>query len=485
VKALVSLMLFSALAAVAVPVPPTQPLRLTARQADRELRILERGLEQLHPGLYRYQSPAGLNEDFARAHAAVTKGIDIGRFYLLINRITASIRCGHTWTNPENQGSAIRDYLSGLPVLPARVSLLHGRLLTVASADPLLHVNDEILAIGDVSIPVLIDELIPYLRGDGREDGKRLSQLDSHAEGGVLDRLLPILHPPREGNYALSLRDSTGRVRHVDVRSQTISQRDSALASSGAHAEDLAWHLDVRGDDAILTLPTFAFWSSEFDWKGFLQSAFETLRSRQVTRLVIDLRQNEGGDSQIGNTLVRYLIDKPYVQPAGRVEAVYERVPYDLARFLDTWDFGFFDRTGKVLREPGRRNVLLAEQPKPTTLEPLQPHFTGSAFALTGPRMSSAGFLVARDLKASGAATLIGEPTGGDLRGLNGGELAWLTLPYSDIAVDIPLIATFHDGQPDSGVQPDQLVRATIEDAIAGRDAALEAALHAELPTSH
>ena len=49
---------------------------------------------------------------------------------------------------------------------------------------------------------------------------------------------------------------------------------------------------------------------------------------------------------------------------------------------------------------------------------------------------------------ANAAATLVGQPTGGNLRGLNGGQLAWITLPASGVAVDIPLLAAIHPGDP-------------------------------------
>ena len=42
--------------------------------------------------------------------------------------------------------------------------------------------------------------------------------------------------------------------------------------------------------------------------------------------------------------------------------SAYERVPYALARYLDTWDFGFFDRTGKVSKGPDR-NWRLPDRP--------------------------------------------------------------------------------------------------------------------------
>ncbi len=453
------------------------PTPLTAQQASRELRILKQALTDLHPGLYRYQTQAELEAEFARAEAEVAQGSDALRMHLLATRLAASVRCGHTWTNPLNQSQALQEALGLLPALPLRVRLLEGRLLVIASADPLVFANDEVLAIDGASPRALAVEFMPYLRADGSSDGKRLSQIDSTVNGGAMDRLLPLLHPPRDGRYALRLRNPAGQVREVAVAAMQAGERERALTARGQLPESEEWRLDIDGDTATLTLPTFAFWRSEFDWRGFLQRSFDTLETRGIPHLILDLRQNEGGDSAIGDALLSHLISKPHRVPANRVESAYERAPYELARFLDTWDYGFFDRTGKVRRGEGR-NWVLRDQPTDKTIAPAAKPYRGRVAALTGPRMSSAGYLIARDLRASAAATLIGRPTGGNLRGLNGGELAWITLPHSGVAVDIPLIASFPTSpQPDRGVLPDIAVRTRVEDAIAKTDPDRAAAL--------
>ncbi len=126
-------------------------------------------------------------------------------------------------------------------------------------------------------------------------------------------------------------------------------------------APDTAWTFRVEGDTGILTLPTFAFWRSDFKPQSFLQQPFDALRG--VPFLIIDPRDNEGGDDAIGRALLSHLL---------------------------------------------------------------------RARAATGCCPTSQ----ARDIQRSGVATLLGEPTGGNLRGLNGGELCGITLPASGVGVD-------------------------------------------------
>lgn len=450
---------------------------LTAEQATSELKLLQRALTGLHPGLYRYISAEHLDVQFAQAALEVANGVDAVQMYRIASRLAAAVRCGHTWTNPLNQSDVMQERLAALPVLPVHVRLLGDRLLVTASSHPAVRANDEIIDIDGRSSAELVADLMPHLRADGSSDGKRRSQIDSTFDGGALDRLLPLLHPPADGHYQLRLRDPRGVARNVAVGATTIKARESALLAAGVVPESDAWQFDIDGGVATLTLPTFSFWRDDFDWKGFLDRSFDALAARRIQRLVIDLRQNEGGDDAIGDALLSHLIVRPHTFPAPRAESAYERVPYRLARYLDTWDFDFFDRTGQVV-QGADRNWVLREQQADRVIAPVAKPYRGRVVALIGPRMSSAGYLVARNLKASHAAILVGRTTGGNLRGLNGGQLAWITLPYSGVAVDIPLLAWMpKTAQPDSGVDPDIAVVTSVRDVIAGRDVERERAL--------
>ncbi len=88
---------------------------------------------------------------------------------------------------------------------------------------------------------------------------------------------------------------------------------------------------------------------------------------------------------------------------------------------------------------------------------------------------SSATFQFARLVQEKKLGTLVGEPTGGNLRGINGGAFFFLRLPKSQIEMDLPLIATFPvSPQPDSGLTPDVTIVPILDDIVQGRDPELE-----------
>jgi len=466
---------------------------LSADEARRDLRVLKRALLDLHPGLTRYTTLAQLDADFAAAQARVEQGASRATMYLLASRLAASVRCGHTWASPYNQGKAIVDNVFGRSdKLPLTLRWVQGRALVTGSLLPELPAGSELLAIDGRPMAAIAAALMPSLRADGNGDGsdaKRFSQLDSHGNGGAMDRLFPLMFAPSATVTAAATATSAVAAFPPSYRLQFVrpaqDRPGERVAAAVAEAErdrvlaapDSQWRFSIEGDTGLLTLPTFAFWRSSFDPKAFLAQSFAALS--QVPFLIIDQRRNEGGDDSIGRALLAQLLKAPATLPTHRVDSAYERVPYELARFLDTWDFGFFDRTGTVRKGAGR-NWLLADRPG-QRVEPVAKPYAGRTLVLVGPQNSSAGFLLARDLKATGAATLMGQTTGGNLRGLNGGQLAWINLPHSGVGVDIPLLASFPitaDGSepPDSGVVPDITIAPSFEDAQAGRDTELIAA---------
>ncbi len=74
--------------------------------------------------------------------------------------------------------------------------------------------------------------------------------------------------------------------------------------------------------------------------------------------------------------------------------------------------------------------------------------------------------------------TLIGETTGGNRRGINGGCFYFFRLPETGLEVDLPLIGTFpRTPQPDAGIVPDVTIARTAQMVASGADAVMDRAL--------
>jgi hypothetical protein len=215
----------------------------------------------------------------------------------------------------------------------------------------------------------------------------------------------------------------------------------------------------------------------KLDWKAFLAEAFGAMRARGNPGLVLDVRGNEGGSDEVLLELARYLVWKPVELPARRSLVRYRRLPPDLGAHLDTWDESFRDFGEDAAPRGDGFFELRSASRAGRRLEPGPDAYRGRIVLLVDAANSSATFTLASLLKDGGLATLVGQPTGGSRRGLNGGKIFFLRLPGSGIEVDVPVVGTFPvEEQPDEGVRPDVLVEPSVEDVLAGRDAALAAA---------
>ena len=107
----------------------------------------------------------------------------------------------------------------------------------------------------------------------------------------------------------------------------------------------------------------------------------------------------------------------------------------------------------------------------------VKPRFSGRVVVLTDSQNSSATFQFENLVRKNKLGTLIGQPTGGNQRGINGGAFFFLRLPKSGLEVDLPLISNFPvTAQPDAGLAPDVLVENTPEAVAKGIDLELQAA---------
>ena len=197
--------------------------------------------------------------------------------------------------------------------------------------------------------------------------------------------------------------------------------------------------------------------------------------------LVIDLRGNEGGLS-VGDIVAGYLVQGPLRLTNYHQYMRFKKVPTDVLPYLSTWDKSFSDwsqwtKPAQWMKQGGNTFFPMTRYEPETgdTLEPKPNGFKGQVFVLVDSANSSATFEFERLVQSYHLGTLVGEPTGGNLRGINGGAFYFLELPHSHIEVDLPLIAEFPEApQPNRGLVPDLVIYPSREDLALGRDAVLD-----------
>lgn len=452
--------------AAAAPAPP----------AADDLPLLAAVLRTLHPGIHRYLSPAGFEAALHRLEAPWQAARSTPERLLALNRFLAQLRCGHSYTNFYNQRGAVREALLAPPRLPLHFRWLgqpgQERAVVSGGASPAL-VGREIRRLSGQPMAAVREALLPLVRADGHNRAAALALLAPQGDDGIetFDVLHPLVYGPAPV-WQLELDDG----RRLALPGINAAAREAQRRPEAEHSDATPpWPLRALPDGAmLLTMPGWAMYRTKWDWRAYLKRVFEQVADAR--HLVIDLRGNEGG-LDCGNAILARLIDRPLSTRLLERRVRYRQVPAHLNPFLDTWDEGFRD-WGPGLQPVGEGFWRLPDAEGEGRIEPEGPRFRGRVSVLCDGSNHSATFGFLQLAQRHRLARLVGEPTGGNQRGLNGGAFFFLRLPGSGIEVDIPLIGSFAPpGTPDAGLQPDVLIRPTPADLAAGRDPVLQAAL--------
>ena len=223
--------------------------------------------------------------------------------------------------------------------------------------------------------------------------------------------------------------------------------------------------------------------STESSFKKSVDSMFRQVAVDKPRVLIIDVRENGGGEDTIAAELYRHFTEKPFrLLSSARVKR--SREVRDAAKQIMRIPFRWM---GLPLLIADGRSYFLGEegslsrpQQRPIFKRPrAEPFFDGPVCVLTGPHTYSAGVEFADAAKAFGLATIVGEETGGQPNSF--GNPFMFQLQRSGLAVQLATSRAerasgdLTDFKP---VIPDIVVRTTAADIQKFFDPVLERAVN-------
>ncbi|MEA1647954.1 S41 family peptidase [Nitrospirillum sp. BR 11164] len=172
-------------------------------------------------------------------------------------------------------------------------------------------------------------------------------------------------------------------------------------------------------------------------FRTFIDGAFRSFNAQGITRLIIDLRGNPGGDSLFSDVMVSWFATRPYQffssfqirVSADAVAANRNRIAQDPVaagaisqRYADLY----------ATAAPGDIIALTMPDSQPNKGE----RFTGKVYALINRQTYSNAVAVAATLQDYGFGTILGEPTADMATAF--GAMEQFTLPATGITVGFP-----------------------------------------------
>ncbi len=477
------------LTASPLPAEPYQPLQLTSAQATADIALMRRGLETIHPGLYRYRSHAEIDAAFARLESVAQRPVTDLALWRAIALMIAEIHCDHS--KPEASDAIDRYRQANATHLPLRFQLIEGRMIVVsndgeAGAPP---PGAEITSINGIAVPVALTAIGKAVAYDGSTDQAIAAKLgeDGDIMGDDLDEYWPAFYGfPAQWELLWKRPGDAKLTRSLMAPIDFKTWRTLAWPGARFRAEfynAINWR--VAGTKAVLRIDTFVNYRNPVDATAFLSSFLNTLKGSRVTDLVLDLRENGGGSDDVSLALGRHLFPRPFTWSK---PVLLKAVRYgDLPAHIESWG------DPKTIFEPAlsgyrrTRDGWWERIPDPAddgaastvSQQPLAGGFAGRVTILTGPRNGSGATRTIAQFKEVLGARLVGEDSAGSAEGPTAGNIFLLTLPNSGLKVRIPNawnrtnIAHFVPGK---GVAVDERVTPTLADHQAGVDRALDVA---------
>ena len=449
--------------------------------ATTDIVLVREILTTLHPGLYRYSSPAEIDAGLTRLERQWAAQPDLSSRYLNLSRFLAAIKCGHSYANFYNQSDAVKAQLfAGKTRLPFAFKWIGADMVVLQdqSGTASLPLGTVVKAINGVRARDILARLLPYARADGNNDDKRraLLSVTGADEFETFDIFYGLLYgAPKGGEHRIRIRTpGATRDRSLITPALTLEQRRAFIKKADNRGDTPSWEWTIRDDGiAVLQMDSWGLFNSKWDWTSWLSDRLDSLQGAKG--LIVDIRENEGG-LDCGDLILSRLASTDIVIPATRQLVRYRKTPEHLDRYLDTWDKSFrnwgdnaveFDDRFYRLKRGGD-GVISAKAPR----------ITVPVAVLTSAQNSSATFRFASLCKSSGLATLVGEATGGNQRGINGGSFFFARLPESGLEFDVPLIGYFPDrDMPDAGIEPDILVKTSAKTIAGTSDPQTDAAI--------
>ncbi|MEE4245074.1 MAG: S41 family peptidase [Kangiellaceae bacterium] len=421
--------------------------KISSEKLREDVDALIAGIIERHPDVERYANLEMIKERVSELKAELTTSMTRQEFFKKVGALSHLFNDGHTfliWPYQEYQA------------LKEKGGLIFPFNLDVYSGDVFLkyeyHHNGSRLPKGSRLVSINNTEIEKIFSKAQQYVGGETEILRKHT---VADRFPMMLWAVFgfEENFELIL-EVNGENRLVNISADDNWQKE--MLSNETENNDFVYY-QLNADTGFLKIATF---DVSPDWfESFIDETFKKIHQQKIHNLIIDIRENGGGNTDTATYLAKHLASSPFQM----ISSMRERLNID--------NRGLFNYKGDV------GDVLTKDWDE--WIEPLEDdrRFDGKTYVLISPMSYSSAIVFATAVKDNNMATLVGRETGGYANQTAQGNL--FNLPNSELRVYVAtrLLIRPSGNLKVNGVMPDIIVSASDSQIRAGEDADMQAAL--------
>lgn len=378
---------------------------LSKEQAHFDIDALIYTLGEVHPNMFSVCGQSDFFQSVARVKEQIPDSVTTVELFKLAAPLVTKLGDGHTMLRfPYN------DYFTSATLrFPLFVNVKADYTLHVEMCiDNVIPQDAEVLSINGKSGRELIESMMDYVSGE--RDFFRIERLNTD-----FPALFEMLYSSDKYDVVYRLKNSKKR---AEITLQPTRWAELKLrmpkTQKQVPAQDYSFKLLESNNAALMDFRSF---NNPEKMKAFADSMFVTLREKGIKNLIIDLRDNGGGNSVVGDIFFRYISPKPFQQMGKALVRITPTTVRLIGRDLITpgWSFYNAEASNKLIR--------------PLTKE--EGHYEGKVYLLISHHTFSSAGSFAWAFKQFGMGTVIGEESGG--MNVSFGDILGYRLPVSNL----------------------------------------------------
>lgn len=454
---------------------------ITRQEAAADLEVYFQIIDQQHGNPYQYISREAFQQLVQDKVDALPESISFKQFDVLLAELNSQLRCGHTVVSMD--ASVIKEATGIEQFFPFPVQIINGKVFIDYDQGNIPH-GSELMEINGQAVAEMLPSLISLTVTDGYSETKPLREVESKfgyyyfLKYGVAE------------DFSVSFRSPQGQIASANVKGVA---GNTMLANNYFRPVNLSHerynrftHLDAIDSlqTLVLTLNTF---QANPDWFYKKVSSRYNGQTKEFDfeNLVIDLRNNEGGDRRLLGILYQFLTGERLDDPS----MTYTRVldiqmkEYLLAINGSTKSDLVLESAESYLRKYfNQEKEDRFEAPVLNWYDEFDAginwegaKFKGDIYVMISGKTFSAAADLARILGQMDNVILVGEETGGAHVGRAANMLVNYSLPNTSTVLQVPVIyeefVNVSEDNSGRGTFPDYLVQPSFEDLLAKKDA--------------
>lgn len=472
---------------------------LSPAQMKEDLQVFRNIREKANSGFYRYRTHAQIDSLFDWAFSQIRQPLPINEFHKIILTLTDFEGSNHNNTRLPNHPSMYITKKNGY--FPFHFKKVANKMLVNYEGGE-IPLGSEILSINGVPIEKLKKQFSKYYTTDGYNETANDKACIENSYGwifpfemGNFDTFNIIYRAPySEETQKISLPGIDRQKNSLRYMNRYSAKSDSLLDFDFQEKYSFK---RISPETALLNFRIFTMAPNAEDpdftlLSNYLDSLFLSFKFNETRNLIIDIRNNPGGNDPTYEKVFTYLTDHPFRENS-EAYIIFNKLPYPQ---YYKWNSGDKSNQKKELAElneylqttfPVRKSSeskFYQDQQFNPVYYPDSNRFQGNIYLLINENVGSAASHFASLVRGHSNATIVGVETSGGYYGHNGHFPVEYILPNSKIITRFSIVHVTQDAPNKSsqpagrGIIPDHEVYLSFEDFIHQEDSQMKYVLH-------